>query len=515
MKKGKSLLERLPFFVLIFSVYPSLAFLAWNYREVNPFIVLRPITFSVFFALTILLLCIYFFKDISKAHLGTSIIVITFFSLGHIANVLENAIFYEKIGKPTWLVNILLPLFTLSIVIAVLRSIWNFKGDITRSFTAINVISAFLLASSGFLISNNYIKEHSRLSEQTSSPISLGQPENLPDVYYIILDAYARQDSMLSLGYDNSDFISELEEIGFYVATCSRSNYPQTVVSMASALNMGYLWEVIPHNGTDDRNAEPVYASIRQSKVREEFEMRGYQIITFESGAAWLNWRDPDKFIEQTPEPFFSTQLNPFEYMFLDTTALHSMMTQPYFLRNKYVYNYDLVNFDLDELPKVAQLDGPKFVHVHMLTPHRPNIFLPDGSINLDTDYYKLGVGEGITDAYDIQGYINNTKFINSRLPDVIREIIQNSRIPPIVIIQSDHGYQKQDIRFNNLNTYYFPDGDYSKLYPSITPINSFRLVFNQYFDTDYPLLEDQSVNVGINRPYGKKIAKMYPEKCP
>ena len=30
-------------------------------------------------------------------------------------------------------------------------------------------------------------------------------------------------------------------------------------------------------------------------------------------------------------------------------------------------------------------------------------------------------------------------------------------------------------------------------LYPTITPINSFRVVFNSYFGTNYPLLEDQS----------------------
>ena len=138
---------------------------------------------------------------------------------------------------------------------------------------------------------------------------------------------------------------------------------------------------------------------------------------------------------------------------------------------------------------------------------------MPDGSMNLDTDYYKKGVGEGINRQYDIEGYINNTKFINSRLPRVLREIIRNSVHPPIIILQGDHGYQLPDIRFDILNAYYFPDRDYEALYPTITPVNTFRVVLNTYFGGNFPLLKDQSINVGINRPYGKKT--MRPGECP
>ena len=49
----------------------------------------------------------------------------------------------------------------------------------------------------------------------------------------------------------------------------------------------------------------------------------------------------------------------------------------------------------------------------------------------------------------------------------------------------------KQKMRI--LNAYYFPDGDPTKLYPSITPVNSFRTLFNMYFNAQYPLLPDKS----------------------
>ncbi|MFN8461121.1 MAG: hypothetical protein U0X93_05055 [Anaerolineales bacterium] len=34
-------------------------------------------------------------------------------------------------------------------------------------------------------------------------------------------------------------------------------------------------------------------------------------------------------------------------------------------------------------------------------------------------------------------------------------------------------------------------------MYPTITPVNSFRVVFNNYFGTDYPLLDDIAYHAG------------------
>jgi hypothetical protein len=47
--------------------------------------------------------------------------------------------------------------------------------------------------------------------------------------------------------------------------------------------------------------------------------------------------------------------------------------------------------------------------------------------------------------------------------------------------------------KFGILNAIYFPNGDYSALYETITPVNTFRVVFNQYFGQDVPLLPDSS----------------------
>lgn len=504
-------MKKYPFFIFLFALYPSFALLTWNFREVDAGAILRPLLFSIMISSILFLIGVSLIKSLPKAILISTIFILFFFSFGHISISIERSKLASSLGLGSWLITVILSIVTLLILFFLCRAVLKSNQDLTSVYPTLNILSLFLVLSSSFLLVNRFFARQTN----PSSPQQLGSEQSAtgPDVYYIILDAYGRQDSLKKLEYDNSTFVSELEDIGFYVPSCSRSNYPQTVMSMASSLNMGYLWEVLPNQGSDDRNSEPVYAGILNSRVRQEFETRGYQIMVFDSGVDWLNWRDVDKFVAPPSKPLFSAQLDSFEYIFLDTTALHPLMTQPFFLRNKYVHNYNRIHYVLDELPRLARSEGPKFVYVHMLIPHRPNIFLPDGSMNLTTDYYKKGVGEGVTREYDREGYLNNMKFINSRLPDVIREIIQSSQIPPIIILQGDHGYQLPDIRFDILNAYYFPDRNYAALYPEITPVNTFRVVLNTYFDEEYTLLKDQSINVGINRPYGKKTTT--PGECP
>jgi hypothetical protein len=43
------------------------------------------------------------------------------------------------------------------------------------------------------------------------------------------------------------------------------------------------------------------------------------------------------------------------------------------------------------------------------------------------------------------------------------------------------------------LNAYFLPGEGAAGLYPSITPVNTFRLIFDVYFGADLELLEDVS----------------------
>ena len=81
----------------------------------------------------------------------------------------------------------------------------------------------------------------------------------------------------------------------------------------------------------------------------------------------------------------------------------------------------------------------------------------------------------------------------------MIDALIENSNIPPVIIIQGDHGplpdlTEDPSQRIPILNAYYLPGIKTDKLlYPYISPVNSFRVVLNSYFGQNLHLLEDKS----------------------
>lgn len=102
---------------------------------------------------------------------------------------------------------------------------------------------------------------------------------------------------------------------------------------------------------------------------------------------------------------------------------------------------------------------------------------------------------------------------MNTQIQKFVDAIIAHSKRPPVIIIQADHGpgawLDWKDINKTNLkerltilNACYIPDGVDIGLYEGITPVNTFRLIFNYYLGTDFELLEDKSYFALWDAPY-------------
>ena len=98
---------------------------------------------------------------------------------------------------------------------------------------------------------------------------------------------------------------------------------------------------------------------------------------------------------------------------------------------------------------------------------------------------------------------MDQAQFLNKKLLQAIDTILAESDVPPVIILQGDHGpwLQPKDKRMWILAALHLP-GHNDKLYPTITPVNFFRLVFNSYFGGKYEILEDVS--------YFSPVPKLY-----
>ena len=170
------------------------------------------------------------------------------------------------------------------------------------------------------------------------------------------------------------------------------------------------------------------------------------------------------------------------------------------------------INCIFENIPNFKDsYDKPIFVFAHVMIPHPPYFFGPNGET----------VDESASDRSweNKKGYLDQVKYINKKIPDVLDAIISAENLP-IIIIQSDHG-PRTNIDFDNpndemyaqmfgiLNAYHLPNGCNDQIYESISSVNSFRIILNCYFDENYELLDDNAYFPSPNGTIIKVIPKI------
>jgi hypothetical protein len=316
-----------------------------------------------------------------------------------------------------------------------------------------------------------------------------------PDVYYIILDMYARPDALLEqYDIDVTDFVEGMEKLGFYYASESQSNYGETLTSLTTSMNLQLVGEYVQEN-----NLSSYQDLLIHSETRSLFEDMDYQIVAFATGYRWSELSNADIYYKiKSTDPLRS--FSPFELLLFKTTIVYPFRGYIYQLLP--ISNADATTQSLhietqrnvlELLPQVAENSNPTFTFAHILIPHPPFVFDRDGSILEDPGYYSGEKASAVNEFYDLDGYTRQVHFISTQILEISKQILEKSENEPIIVIQADHGWKGKN-RQKILNLYYFPDQDYSRLYPSITPVNTFRVIFSQFFDMDFELVEDRVI---------------------
>jgi hypothetical protein len=296
---------------------------------------------------------------------------------------------------------------------------------------------------------------------------------------------------------DNSPFIQQLEEMGFYVARCAQSNYAQSELSMASSLNFDYLERLGNEFHPGNTRRAGLIKLIQNNAVRATLESIGYSIVALDSGYDATRWMDADIYLA----PPYSAEINDFEETFLRTTAMRLVSEGVAFLNlppnwdQRDEAHRQRIIFELEQLKQIPSLHGPKFVFAHIITPHWPYIFGANGEPVHERPESEVG-------------YRNQVLFINQQIIPILENILAQSQNPPIIIIQGDHGAVLEDPqrRMSILNAYYLPEGGDQQLYEGISPVNSFRTIFSYYFNLPTPQLDDTSYYSSYEEPYNYQI---------
>ena len=173
----------------------------------------------------------------------------------------------------------------------------------------------------------------------------------------------------------------------------------------------------------------------------------------------------------------------------------------------------DRIFCQFDDITEIKhEAEKPVFVFMHVMAPHDPYVFGPNGE---EVDYkYTFGpTGTAYLDPDEEKiAYVNQLTYLTKILEETIKNLLENSDSPPVISIQSDTGPNigftgatkelQQANRMLIFNAYYFPNEKYDLLYDDITPVNSFRVVFDSQFQTNYGMVEDKSFFSTYKKPY-------------
>lgn len=480
--------------VILVALFPVVVLWETNVREsISTADILLTATVVTGCSLAVLLVMRIVLSDLTRAALVTLVVQALVLSFGHVADSAH------VIPGSTRELLLFAGWFALGAALSILAV--RLGRDRAGIFGGINAILVVLLAWNLFGIARSELSE-AQPSLTAAQSIDLDGAASVEgrsrDVYYLIFDRYAGATTLRDLyGFDNSPFLDELRARGFVLPTDARANYPQTTHSLASSLNMTYLDRLADAAGSDSSSWMPLYASLRGFTAARAFQELGYRYVHVGS------WWPPTSRDWTADENVVFGEARGFSEVFLSTTILPRLAGQLGILpsTNLYRRHYDHILAQLDALKQVADDPRPTFTFAHVLLPHTPYVFDADGS-------YR-----GPSDARTVErNYLDQLTYANTAILELVDEIQRRTRGPaPIVVLQSDEGPHppEQDSlanlrvswpeqtgselgrKLHILNAYRLP-GQGEPVPADVTPVNTFRLILDRYFDAGLPLLSDR-----------------------
>jgi hypothetical protein len=355
-------------------------------------------------------------------------------------------------------------------------------------------------AARGSLDTAKALDGRAREATDTSIVADPTKATDTPDIYYFIFDRYGSQSTLAEhFSFDNGDLVSFLEAQGFYVASDSHANYLKTAHSLASTFNMGYLDFLREDPRAEINDWHPIFDMLKDHRVGRFLKSNEYDFIQIGS------WWGPTQYNPFADENY-SYGFSEFEHRYLRKTIIPALLNaaapaSTYAKRLQWdIGQCQRVPRQIEKVKEISERDETTFVFAHILVPHDPYVFDPDGRC-LSFDEAKRRTKR--------DGYVEQLRYANSLIKDFVSTLLAREGPKPIIIIQADEGPFPDRYRHGNrswreatvdelkikmgiLNAYYFPDGDYRDLDQRVTSVNTFRILFNKYFGTKLERLPDR-----------------------
>jgi hypothetical protein len=299
-----------------------------------------------------------------------------------------------------------------------------------------------------------------------------------PGIWVVLLDGYARQDTLVDMGYDNRPFLSELESRGFDVYEDATTNYTATAAVLASALNAATLQELVPEPadvaGDQYRQMNRV---MNASAAHRALADAGYQFVVLRS--------DVDHVAITGDVTYGGDGLTSFEiHLLMDSVLIHALqLVAPDWIASEHRRQVT------DTLTRWPAVGGPgRFVLAHVMSPHPPFVFHADGAPRPLPECFPERCSfwtPRLDERAFAAGYVDQVAYLNDRLLEAIDTLPDDA----VIVLMSDHGARAGDDRFEHLRTFLAArTPGHERLFGSApAPLRWLPRVLNTYAGTSLP----------------------------
>ncbi len=487
-----------------FAVLPMLLLYTGNLNEVSLPDLLVPALVLLAASLPVWWLAVRLTRDPHRGAVLASLCWVWFFAYG----------FWRRWIAPEEATLELMTVIAYLALLSVPLLLVRLRRNYAPASGALNVVALGLVAVQLFTIGRFELRRlHYRPEPRPAATLhTTVPPAQRPSIYFIILDGYARHDVLQEVyGVDNGPFLAFLRQHGFQVAARSRANYDQTLLSLASCLDLNYLDGLVAKVGARSGYRRPLTEKMVTSRTRTSLKELGYDFVSFASG-----YEESDMPEAAHRIAHHGWELNDFESALAQNSVLWPLLGS----RLKLVLDDDhtrarAVQWIFEHLPATARSRRPTFVFAHIVAPHPPFIFRRDGSIIAHLPHPGLHDGSrfrGTREEY-IASYREQAEFVTWRTQAMVEQLLASARRPTAIVLMSDHGPasgvdwahpETSDLRerFTTLVAVRLPEGNPARLDDDISTVNVLRFVLREGLGADLPPLPSRSYFSNYENPY-------------
>jgi hypothetical protein len=483
-----------PVHPLLLAAYAVLFLYASNLSEADLGQVIPALLFVIIAVGVLLVAGSIVLRDALRAAVLLSAAVAVFFGYRHVA-ILADGLPIE--GRPVQVAWLALGLGAAALA-------WRDGRPLRVATRALNALGLALVIVALVTIVPHELGEVGRPS---SGPAPLPPAVSVEgaerrDIWFLVFDRYGSAES-IRINYGIEEKLTPwLAERGFHVTPDAHANYVRTGLSLASVLNVEYL-DAIPGYQT-------AALALRQHAVGRFLTERGYTYIHI--GSEYGPTRTSDLADNRT-----YSDTSDFANALFDSSLASEIAERAGRIKPNRQRRVDWSRFAFKALADARNEPGPKFVFAHLLLPHPPYVFEADGSVVSDEVAARRSMAEG----YEAQMTYVDTRI--KELVDALRALPEDDQ--PIIILAADEGpypprYEGDPeiaggeadfdwstatddelrVKFGILHAMFLPGVLDEDIPGSFTEVNTFRLVFNEYFDAHLPLLPNRILAPGPRR---------------